>query len=318
MKRRWRIGFAIFGGLVVLAASVSILGNRAADKRRSELAAERSLAETRHGLIEYVSWGVGPAVLVIHGAGGGFDQGRLLAEAMAGDTHRFIAVSRFGYLGSVMPSDPSTAAQAEAMLDLLDRLGIDRASILAMSGGVPPALKFAELFPDRTDRLVLLSSAPFNPFSPESEERPIPTWAYSTLLGNDAIYWALTKAAPGQLRSAFDAPPELLEDLPPEEVAFVDRLVDGFLPASDRLAGVVNEGAAVDPDATYKLEAIRAPTLVVHNRDDRLNPFAIAEEIAQRIPGARLVAFDQGGHLLLGHHGELGVEIDQFLEAEGQ
>ena len=318
MRRRWRIGLAIFGGLVVLGATVSILGNCAADKRRSELASESSLAETRHGEIEYLSWGEGPPVLVIHGAGGGFDQGRLLAEAMGGHGHRFIAVSRFGYLASAMPSDPSTGAQAEATLDLLDRLGIEQTSILAMSGGVPPALKFAELFPERTDWLVLLSSAPLTPFSPEIEERPIPTWAYSTLLGNDAVYWALTKIAPGQLRSAFDAPPELLDDLPAEEVAFVDRLVDGFLPASDRLAGVANEGAAVDPDAIYKLEAIRAPTLVVHTRDDSLNPFAIAEEIARRIPGARLVAFDQGGHLLLGHHGELGIEIDQFLEAEGQ
>lgn len=318
MKRRWRIGLAIVGGLVVLGASVSILGNRAADLRRSELADENSLAETRHGPIEYASWGEGQPVLVIHGAGGGFDHGRLLAEAMGGVGHRFIAVSRFGYLGSAMPSDPSTAAQAEAIVDLLDRLEIERASILAMSGGVPPALKFAELFPDRTDRLVLLSSAPFTPFSPEVEERPIPTWAYSTLLGNDAVYWALTKIASGQLRSAFDARPELLKGLPVEEMQFVDRLVVGFLPASDRLVGVGNEGAAVEPDATYNLEAISAPTLVVHARDDSLNPFAIAEEIARRIRGARLLAFDQGGHLLLSHHAELRKQIAQFLQPEVQ
>ncbi|QZD90527.1 alpha/beta hydrolase [Qipengyuania aurantiaca] len=318
MKRRWQAGLALLGSLAILGASVSVLGNRAADKRRSELAAERALAETRHGQIEYVSWGKGPPVLVVHGAGGGFDQGRLLAEAVGGDGHLFIAVSRFGYLGSAMPSDPSTAAQAEAMLDLLDRLGIGQTSILAMSGGVPPALKFAELFPDRTERLVLLSSAPFSPFSPEVEERPIPTWAYSTLLGNDAVYWALTKIAPGQLRSAFDARSKLMDGLPADEVVFVDQLVDGFLPASDRLAGVANEGAAVDSDATYKLEAISAPSLVVHTKDDSLNPFAIAVEMAQRIPRARLVNFDQGGHLLLGHHGELRVEIDQFLEAGSQ
>ena len=259
-----------------------------------------------------------PAVLVIHGAGGGFDQGRLLAETVGGNGHLFISVSRFGYLGSAMPSDASTAAQAEAMADLLDRLGIERVSILAMSGGVPPALKFAEMFPERTDRLALLSSALFTPFGPEVEERPIPTWAYSTLLGNDAIYWVLRKVMPGQLRSAFDARPELLEDLPADELAFVDRLVDGFLPASDRLAGVNNEGAAVDRDATYKLGVIRAPTLVIHARDDGLNPFAIAEELAQRIAGARLVAVDQGGHLLLGEHAQLRAEISQFLQQKEQ
>ena len=44
MMRRWRIGLAILGGLLVLGGTISILGNRAADKRRSELAAEHLLA----------------------------------------------------------------------------------------------------------------------------------------------------------------------------------------------------------------------------------------------------------------------------------
>ncbi len=171
---RWRnAGLAIIGGLAAVAATVAVLGNRAAEQRRSDLAAEHSLAQTRHGQIEYISWGEGPPVLVLHGAGGGFDQGRLLAETLGGSGSRFVAVSRFGYLGSELPADPSTAAQAEAFRDLLDHLGIERASILAMSGGVPPALKFAEMFPDRTDRLALLSPSLFTPFSPVVEDRPI-------------------------------------------------------------------------------------------------------------------------------------------------
>ena len=43
------------------------------------------------------------------------------------------------------------------------------------------------------------------------------------------------------------------------EEAFMRDLVDTFLPASRRVAGVQNEGAAVDPRATYNLEVIRAP-----------------------------------------------------------
>ncbi len=314
---RWRnAGLAIIGGLAVFAATVAVLGNRAAEQRRSNLAAERSLAETRHGQIEYISWGEGPPVLVLHGAGGGFDQGRLLAETLGGNGSRFIAVSRFGYLGSELPADPSTAAQAEAFQDLLDHLGIEQASILGMSGGVPPALKFAEMFTDRMDRLVLLSSAPFTPFSPVVEDRPIPTWAYTTLLGNDAVYWALTKVARGPLRSAFDARGDLMVDVPANELQFVDRLIDGFLPASARLAGVENEGAAVDTQAVYDLEAIRAPTLIVHTRDDSLNPAAVGEELGKRIPEARLVVFERGGHLLLGHHSELRNQIERFMADE--
>lgn len=311
--RRWHVVLAVIGVLVAVAAGVLISGNRAADIRTSDLNAERSLAQTRHGKIEFVTWGEGPPVLVIHGAGGGFDQGRLLAMAVGGGGSHFVSISRFGYLGSNLPADPSTAAQAEALVDLLDHLGIRKTSILAMSGGVPPALKFAELFPDRTGRMVLLSSAPFTPFSPEVEERPIPTWAYATLLGNDVVYWALTKVLHGPLRSAFDARPDLMVDVSAGEQRFVEHLIDGFLPASARLAGVKNEGAAVDPVAVYRLEAIRAPTLIVHARDDRLNPLAVGEELGRRIPDAHLVTFERGGHLLLGHHAELRDQIELFL-----
>src|SRR5690606_14786776 len=151
-------------------------------------------------------------------------------------------------------------------VDLLDALGIERVRILAMSGGVPPALKFAEMFPDRVDRMMLLSSAPFSPFSPNVQDRPAPTWAYATLLGNDVIYWTLTKVERQTLEEAFDARADLREGLSDAEAAFVRRLVDEFVPASQRLAGVRNEGAAVDPAARYALENIRAEVLIVHAR----------------------------------------------------
>lgn len=314
MSRRRLVGLTFFGGLVVLGVTASILGYRAADTRRSHLTAESLSAVTRHGAIQYASWGEGRPVLVIHGAGGGFDQGRLLAEAIGGQHNRFVSISRFGYLESAMPADASTASQAEALRDLLDRLGVERVDIIAMSGGVPPALKFAEMFPQQTKNLVLLSSAPFTPFSPNVADRPIPTWAYSALLGNDSVYWALTKVAPGQLRSAFDAPPELLKELSADETLFVDHLVEGFLPASDRFVGIQNEVAAVDPNTIYDLERIQAPALVVHAMDDSLNPFSVAETIVQRLPNAELLEFEHGGHLLLGHHTELRERIAQFLQ----
>jgi 2-hydroxy-6-oxonona-2,4-dienedioate hydrolase len=300
--------------LLVLAALMLVsVAMSATQQRIASLDAERSLAQTRHGQIEFISWGSGPPVLVVHGAGGGFDQGRLLARAIGGDGYRWIAVSRFGYLGSALPDPASTAAQAETFADLLDTLGVEHVSILAMSGGVPPTLKFAEMFPERVDRMMLLSSAPFTPFTPDLGDRPIPTWAYSALLGNDVVYWTLTKVARDQLAEAFDARAELREGLSENEALFVSSLVDTFLPASRRLGGVKNEGAAVDPAAAYDLEVIRAKVLIVHARDDKLNPYAVGVTMAARIPRNRLLAFDRGGHLLLGHHAELRKEFEILL-----
>ena len=309
------LNFLIIAGAFLLFAGfvVSMMALADTRKRISSVEVERLFVETRHGAIEYSMWGDGPPVLVVHGAGGGFDQGQLLARAIGGDGYRWIAVSRFGYLGSAMPKEPSTTAQAEAFADLLDVLNAERVSILAMSGGVPPSLKFAEMYPTRTGRMMLLSSAPFTPFAPTVEDRPIPTWAYSVLLGNDILYWALTKTARDQLAEAFDARADLRERLSEKEKAFIDDLIDTFLPASRHLDGVKNEGAAVDPETSYDIEAIRAEVLVVHARDDRLNPFEVGKTIAARIPNSRFLALDRGGHLLLGHHAELEKAFEELM-----
>ncbi|MDJ0919109.1 MAG: alpha/beta hydrolase [Woeseiaceae bacterium] len=300
--------FAIAPAVIVSFIAVDEVGTR-----QAQLDAERSLAETSYGIVEYVTWSSGPAVLVIHGAGGGFDQGRLLAETLGGAGYQWIAVSRFGYLGSDLPEDPSIPAQARAFKELLDQLQIETAHILAMSGGVPPALKFAELFPGRTGRMVLLSSAPFTPFGPDVDERPIPTWMYSALLGNDVVYWVLTRVSRGTIEEAFDARAELRSGKIPEEEAFVKDLVDTFLPASKRVEGVLNEAAAVDPSVTYRLDQIRSQVLIVHAVDDRLNPFDIGQTLAADISGSEFLSLETGGHLLLGHHAELRDRVSEHL-----
>lgn len=307
---------SFFLAAIIVALLVSLFAFRDISERKKTLQAESRFADTRHGRVAYASWGEGPAILVVHGAGGGFDQGRLLAQTFGEDGFRWIAVSRFGYLGSDLPEDSSTAAQAEAFSDLLESLSVSRVSILAMSGGVPPSLKFAEMYPEKTDRMALLSPAPFTPFDPDVEDRPVPTWIYAALLGNDVVYWALTKVARGWLANAFDARPELRRDLASPDEAFVQNLIDGFLPASERMAGLRNEAAAVDPDARYGLETISVPVLVAHAKDDRINPYEVGEKIARRIDRAELLSIKTGGHLLLGHHQELKSRIRAFLEPQ--
>lgn len=52
--------------------------------------------------------GDGPALLMIHGTGGGFDQGLTFTEEFVRRGHRVIAPSRFAYLRSDFPDDPSS------------------------------------------------------------------------------------------------------------------------------------------------------------------------------------------------------------------
>lgn len=315
--RRWRgwrwLVLGVLGALAVGGGVTYLAYARDMRATRERLAAGSQIVQTRHGPIEYAAWGEGPPVLVVHGAGGGYDQGMSIARAYGGEGFRWICPSRFGYLRSPLPADPSTAAQAEALADLLDSLGVERAAILAMSGGVPPSLQFARRYPERTSALVLLSSAPYTPLTAGEQEFPVPVWVYQALFSSDFPYWVLQKVARSGLESMFDITPALRAGAPPEERVFIDSQVEAFQPVTGRIAGVQNEGAAIDPGVDYRLEEITAPTLVVHARDDHINPFSFGEYTARHIPGAEFLALESGGHLLLGHLAEVRARANAFL-----
>lgn len=314
-KSSTRTWIAIVLAAIVFAAS-AVLYIYARDMREinQRLVAGSQLVDTRHGTVEYSSWGSGPAVLAVHGAGGGYDQGELLPLVFGSDSYRWISVSRFGYLRSSLPSDASTVAQAEAFADLLDTLNIDRVAILAMSGGVPPTLQFAQKFPERTTALVLLSSAPFTPLTAEQQNLAIPAWIYQALFGSDFVFWAIVKLYPSALDRLFDVSGDARAQMTAQDRVFVSGLVAAFLPVTGRTEGLRNEGIAVDPRTRYDLERISAPTLVVHARDDGINPFEFGAYTAQNIADAEFLALPGGGHLLLGHSEEVRERVNSFLK----
>jgi pimeloyl-ACP methyl ester carboxylesterase len=55
------------------------------------------------------------------------------------------------------------------------------------------------------------------------------------------------------------------------------------------------------------------PTLVVSARDDGFGTYAAAQYTASRIPGARFIGFDDGGHMLVGHDAEVQAEVLKLL-----
>jgi pimeloyl-ACP methyl ester carboxylesterase len=313
--RVWQwVVLGVVGVLAVGAGATYLAYARDMRAIRDRLAAGSQIVEARYGPIEYTTWGQGPPVLVVHGAGGGYDQGVSIARAFGGDGFRWISLSRFGYLRTPMPADASTAAQADAFADLLDALGIEQVAIVAMSGGVPPSLQFAQRYPERTTALVLLSSAPYTPLTAAEQNLPMPIWVYQALFSSDFPYWVLQKVTPATLEPMFDITPALRVGAPPEEQAFIAGQVDAFQPVTDRIAGVQNEGAAIDPNARYLVKEIKTPTLVVHARDDHINPFSFGQYTAQHIPDAQFMPLDTGGHLLLGRHAEVQARANAFLQ----
>ncbi len=140
------------------------------------------LAATRCGPIEYQERGTGVPLLMVHGSGGGHDQGMAFAGSLAQRGIRVIAVSRFGYLRTPMPLDASPAAQADAHMCLLDALGIRLAAVLGGSAGGPSAMQMAIRHPDRVSALVLLVPLAYKPGVVADSAPPLPPLVEKVLM----------------------------------------------------------------------------------------------------------------------------------------
>lgn len=264
--------------------------------------------------IEYAQGGAGPPVLVVHGSGGGFDQGTLIAGAVIGDGFRWIAPSRFGYLRSTVRDGATFEDQARAFAHLLDTLGIDRVAVLALSHGGPSALLFAALYPQRASSLTLLSCGVASSSDGEQAGADRKGALLTRIYRHDLPYWAASKLLRRQFLQLMGADEAVVAGLSSPQRELIGRVIDDMNPASPRSAGVAFDHRAAMPN--QRIAAIRAPTLIVHARDDRLQLFRNAQFAAATIPGSRLFAFDRGGHLLIAvQQPAIRAEVQRFIRS---
>jgi pimeloyl-ACP methyl ester carboxylesterase len=255
------------------------------------------VVSSTYGDIEYTEGGGGLAVLVIHGSGGGFDQGALLARAVLGNDFHWLAPSRFGYLRSTFRAGATFDDQAHAYAALLDHLRIDRVAVVALSHGGPSALLFAILHPDRVTSLTLISAGVASSLDSNQAQANQKGDALTWVFQRDYRYWAVTTAFRGRFLGLMGVSDAVIAGLTEEQRELADHVVEFMNPVSQRSAGVRFDNQAAMPNE--RVAAIRAPTLILHAKDDSLQLYRNAEFAAATIPGARLISFERGGHLLL-------------------
>ena len=320
MLPRW----ATVLGVAALSLLVAALVIRSRFERDLAVAAERSaqgsqVAATRCGPIEYQAAGEGIPLLMIHGSGGGHDQGMAWAQPLLQHGVRVIAMSRFGYLRTPRPADASPEAQADAHVCLLDTLGIGKAAVLGVSAGGPSALQTALRHPDRVSALVLVVPITYKPGTVADSAPPVSDAKDALLLhllGSDFLFWAgLHRARDLLIRHVLATPPALVAAATENERARVNDMAERILPVSTRAAGLRDDTRLGKSLGPYALASIRVPTLVVSARDDGFGTYAGAQYTASRIPGARFIGFDVGGHLLVGHDEAVRSEIVKLLAA---
>jgi pimeloyl-ACP methyl ester carboxylesterase len=252
--------------------------------------------ELSYGTMTYVDQGSGDVILSIHGMSGGYDQG---FDTVANKTseYRVIAPSRFGYLGSDSPENPTPEKQTKSFIELLDELDVDKVYLLATSAGGTVAIRFALDYPERVKGLILYSSAaPLaeKPASYEEYQGP------PSLLCNNFGMWLL---------SPFFGPVMGMES----------STIHSMLPVSERRDGMIMDASVTNPDMArnfdeYGVENLQVPTLVFAAKDDKMSSYALMEQAINRFPNHTFIVFETGGHLMEGHGEEIDTALDQFLQ----
>jgi 3-oxoadipate enol-lactonase len=227
--------------------------------------------------------GLGPLVVLLHGIGGHRQHWDDQLPAF-GEHFTAAAWDARGYGDSDDYDGPLAFADFSAdLLRVLDDFGAERAHLVGLSLGGRIARDFALRQPRRVATLVLANTtAGFDTLTPEQVEAFIRSRRVPLESGRTprelASELAQNLMSPAAVPGAY---PRLLASM-----AALRK--DSYLKTIE---------ASTREDRGARIEAITAPTLVVTSDEDRLYPAALAEDMARRIPGARLAVVRGAGHL---------------------
>ena len=251
---------------------------------------------TLHGhRVAFRRAGDGPVVVLIHGITSSADAWREVMPTLAED-HLVIAPDLLGHGQSAKPrGDYSLGAYASGIRDLLLALGHDRATVVGYSLGGGVAMQFAYQFPERTERLALISSGGLGdevhvllraatlPLS----EYVLPLLASRRLL--DAGEWVSRTLGRVGLRAGSD----------------VAEMARGYASLADRdcreafihtLRSIVDHrGQRVSARDRLYL-ASELPALIVWGERDPILPVAHGRAAQKAIPGSRMEILPNAGH----------------------
>ncbi len=239
--------------------------------------------------------GQGPPVVLIHGVAGRASQWDRTVALLA-EKHAVIAPDLLGHGESAKPrGDYSLGAHASGIRDLLVGLNIERASIVGHSLGGGIAMQFAYQFPERCERLVLVSSGGLG-------EEVHPLLRAATLPGSEFV---LPLLAHPRVLDVASVLPRALGRIGLRTGPDLTEMARGYQSLSNaeaRSAFIHTLRGVIDPtgqriNASDRLYlASKMPSMIVWGRRDRIIPVQHAQPAHRGMPGSRLELFEEAGH----------------------
>jgi pimeloyl-ACP methyl ester carboxylesterase len=247
--------------------------------------------------------GSGPPVVLIHGMINSSRHWAQVALALA-DRYTVVAPDLLGHGDSATPrGDYSLGAHAASIRDLLSAIGIDRATIVGHSLGGGVAMQFFWQFPQRTERLVLVSSGGLgHEVSPLLRSMALPGIGFAIAAAAHPSVVRAIAATGGQGRVIARALRPLSE--PGARRAFLQTLRSVIDVRGQRVSAV---------DRLYLLDA--TPTLVVWGERDNTIPLEHGRAAHQAIPGSHFATLPKAAHFPhLDDPAGLAAVLREFME----
>ena len=256
---------------------------------RFEACARRLRAEAADDGVHHHDGGSGPPVVLLNGwTASGLVWPAGLVDELERD-HRVVRIDNRGSGWSRHAPRPYTIADlARDTRLVIDRLGLERPTVVGLSMGGMIAQELAIRWPDRVGRLVLLGSRPPSPEDtpPPAHVRPVAGHArrQASACGRSSARGGRRWPGPG-----FGA----------EHPEAVDAMAEAIARRPTPRFAVLDQARAIAAwHGAHRLRRITAPTTVVHGTEDPLMPVRNGMRLAQLIPGARYVELPGVGHLV--------------------
>jgi pimeloyl-ACP methyl ester carboxylesterase len=256
-----------------------------------------------------------PPLVFVHGLSGSWPNWLEQLPLFAA-SHRVIALDLPGFGRSPMPSEEiSISGYARTLDALLGKLGVDAAAVVGNSMGGFISAELAIAFPERVERLVLVSAAGLSTYGDRrglhalgrvrQMERIVAAYTGWVAAHSDTVArrrglrnatLGLVAAHPGRLSAPLAA----------EQVRGAGK--PGFLQGL---------AANLEYDFSDRLGEIVCPTLIVWGDRDRVITVRDAARFAELIPGSRKVIFEDTGHVpMLERPAEFNALLAEFLEGD--